>query len=261
MYKLTMNRFIFRAMGVLIPLVAWELVSASGIVDQDLLPRLSTIAGSFIDFVSTQVFWLEAATTAFRALTGLIVATIIALALAILSGRYKRLRRMFDPMSDFLRAIPPPALMPLAVFVVGLGTSLYIVVIAFGCIWPIYIATSNALAHPEPVQMHTARCFGLSEWQTMWFVRIPAAMPAAMTGLRLSAGVALLATVATEMLMGSNGLGALMFNAGFSLLWNDMYALMIVTGFLGLSFNAIVGTLKRGLTGWQLRLSEIGAAK
>jgi ABC-type nitrate/sulfonate/bicarbonate transport system permease component len=197
-------------------------------------------------------------TTVVRTLLGLAIAAGVGFALAILAGRYARVRRMLAPTSDFLRAIPPPALIPLCIFVVGISPSLYVIIIAFGCIWPLYINASNALAAPEPVQMYTARSFGLSDWEAMWLIRIPAALPETMTGVRLSASIALLSAVAMEMLLGSGGLGALIFNAGFSLLWGDMYALMIVIGILGLLLDMGVRLLRWMVAGWQMQFSATG---
>lgn len=238
----------------------WEIASVSGMVSNEFLPRLVVIGEALMRFLTQVEFWGSLLVTVQHALMGLAIAIVVSLTLAIMAGRYSRIRRMLEPMSNFLRAIPPPALMPLVISVVGIEPSLYVIVIAFGCIWPIYISASNALASPEPVQLHTARSFGLTDWQTMWLVRIPAALPEAMTGLRLSAAISLLAAVATEMLLGNSGIGALIFNAGFSLLWADMYALMVVLGILGIIMNNGVEILRKNLSGWQSQMSAMGAS-
>lgn len=255
MSSLSMRRRLRRLSGLVLALLAWEGVRASGVIAEEFIPDLATIGESLRKFVVSQIFWNQLSTTVGHTLLGLAIASGIGFALAVLAGRYARVRRMLAPMSDFLRAIPPPALIPLCIFVVGISPSLYLIVIAFGCIWPLYINASNALAAPEPVQVHTARSLGLSDWQTMWFVRIPAALPEIMTGVRLSASIALLSAVAIEMLLGSGGLGALIFNAGFSLLWGDMYALMIVIGILGVLLDMGVRVLRWTVAGWQLQLS------
>jgi ABC-type nitrate/sulfonate/bicarbonate transport system permease component len=239
-------------------LLAWEAVRVSGVIAEEFMPSLATIGESLRDFVASRIFWNQLLTTVVRTLLGLAIAAGVGFALAILAGRYARVRRMLAPTSDFLRAIPPPALIPLCIFVVGISPSLYVIIIAFGCIWPLYINASNALAAPEPVQMHTARSFGLSDWEAMWLIRIPAALPETMTGVRLSASIALLSAVAMEMLLGSGGLGALIFNAGFSLLWGDMYALMIVIGILGLLLDMGVRLLRWMVAGWQMQFSATG---
>lgn len=248
-----------RIAGIVLALVLWEVASRSGVVSDEYLPGIGAVFAALIEFVTSALFWDNLLISVLRALTGLALAVAIAFGLAILAGRYGRVRRMFEPMSDFLRAIPPPALIPVGIFAVGLTPGLYMLVISFGCIWPIYISASNALSAPEPVHIQMARSFGIGPWRTMWLIRLPAALPEALTGLRLSASIALLSAVATEMLLGTNGLGALIFNAGFSLLWDDMYALMVVIGLTGLVFNMGVAAIRWLVAGWQVEMVKLGA--
>lgn len=248
-----------RLAGIVLALGIWEVLSRSDAVADEFMPSLWAVFSALGDFARTAVFWDNVMITLVRALAGLLLALAIAFTLSILAGLSPRMRRMLEPMSDFMRAIPPPALIPLGIFALGLGHGLYLLIITFGCIWPIYISASNALGSPDPVHSNMARTLGLRTWQTMWLVRLPAALPEALTGLRLSASIALLSAVATEMLLGANGLGALVFNAGFSLLWDDMYALMIIIGVMGLCFNILVRVIRQILTGWQLEMVKLGA--
>ena len=62
------------------------------------------------------------------------------------------------------------------------------------------------------------------------------------------------------MLLGGDGLGALIYNAGFSLLWDDMYALMFIIGLLGIALNGVVSAVRYPLAGWQTRYAAMGAA-
>lgn len=249
-----------RSLGLMLFLALWEIISATGLVSSEFMPRLATIGGSLVKFLASAEFYVNFSTTISRALIGLVCAVAIALTMAIVAGRYPLVRRMFEPLADIMRSLPPPALVPLLIFVLGIGPSLFYFVIIYGCIWPTYISASNALATAEPVQINTARSFGLDDWQIMWRVRIPAALPEAFTGIRLSGGISLLATVASEMLVGGKGLGALIYNAGFSLLWADMYALMFVIGLTGIAINLVVEGLRYLFAGWQSRYAALGSA-
>jgi len=254
-----MLKHLRRFVGFLVFLAIWELISAFGVVSPDYMPRLSVIGAALADFLNSAPFWENFAATVQRMLIGLFWAAATALALAIVSGRYPLVRRCLEPFADILRSLPPPALVPLMIFVLGIGPGLFYFVVIYGCMWPTYISASNALATAEPVQVNTGKSFGMSDWQIMWQIRLPAAWPEIFTGIRLSAGISLLATVATEMLVGGKGLGALIYNAGFSLLWDDMYALMFVIGILGIVLNAVVAAIRWLLAGWQTRYSAMGA--
>ncbi|GAB4356751.1 MAG: ABC transporter permease [Oricola sp.] len=254
-----MLKHLRRPVGFLVFLAVWDLISATGLVSPDYMPRLATIGGALADFLASAQFWDNFAATVQRMLTGLLCAVAIALAIAIVAGRYPLARRALEPSADILRSLPPPALVPLLIFVLGIGPGLFYFVVVYGCMWPAYVSAANALATAEPVQVNTARSFGMSDWQIMWQIRLPAAWPEIFTGIRLSAGISLLATVATEMLVGGKGLGALIYNAGFSLLWGDMYALMFIIGVLGILLNGVVAAIRWPLAGWQSRHAATGA--
>ncbi|MCB1387880.1 MAG: ABC transporter permease subunit [Rhodobacteraceae bacterium] len=254
-----MWRTLRRPFGLLIFFGLWETISALGLVSREFMPRLGTIAGALADFLVSPQFWLAVGDTVQRAILGLLVAVAVSLMLAVVAGRYEIVRRALGPTADILRSLPPPALIPLLIFVLGIGPKLYYFIVIYGCMWPTYISASNALSTAEPVQVNTARSFGLTDWQIMWQIRVPAALPEAFTGIRLSAGIALLATVATEMMLGGSGVGVMVFNAGFSNLWDDMYALMFSIGVLGILINLAVAAIRWSLAGWQERYAAMGA--
>lgn len=255
-----MLKFARKFVGLAIFFLIWDLVSAFNIVSSDYMPRLSMIGAALLHFFALPEFWASVLATILRALQSFFFAVILALAIAGLAGRYPIVRRALGPITDILRSLPPPALVPLLILAVGITPKLFFFVGVYGCMWPTYISASNALATAEPVQVNTAKSFGLSDWQILRQIRIPAALPEVFTGIRLSAGISLLAAVATEMLVGGNvGLGALIYNTGFSLLWDQMYALMIVIGVIGILFNVGVSAIRWPLAGWQTRYAQMGA--
>lgn len=245
--------------GLALFLAVWELVAISGLVDQDYLPRVGTVFGALGGYLASGQFWTEYFRTLLRLLAGFALALLVGLGLALMVGRYVRLARMLAPAVAMARALPPPAVVPLLVFFLGIGNGLVIFVVVFGCIWPVYINASSALTTAEPVQMFTARSFGYRPWDILMRVRLPAAVPEIMTGVRQSAAIALLATIAAEMLAGDTGLGNLMFNAGFSMQIPQMFALIFVIGATGILISALLTAAYWVVGGWQLKLSAMGA--
>ena len=98
----------------------------------------------------------------------------------------------------------PQAIVPISIFIFGLGPQLYLFIIAFSALWPIYINAANALSAPEPVQVASAASMGYNDREILLRVRLPAAMPEIFTGIRLGAGIAL-GAVASEMLAAGSG--------------------------------------------------------
>ena len=246
-----------RALGIALALLCWQALAWSRAVPADYFPGLSAIAAAEWGLLGSAEFLAGLGTTAVRAFAGLAIAIVIGLALAIVAGRYRLVRRMLGPAVDMLRVLPPPAIVPISIFVLGIGTQLFMFIIAFASLWPIYINAANALAAAEPVQMMTGRCFGYSDWAILVRLRLPAALPEIMTGIRIGAGVALLATIASEMLAGQSGLGFLLYDAAFSLRTPEMFAIMAATGALGLLFNALVRQASRLVVGWHLAMTAL----
>jgi ABC-type nitrate/sulfonate/bicarbonate transport system permease component len=246
-----------RVLGIGLALLCWQALAWFGAAPAEYFPGLSAIAAAEWDLLHSAGFLVSLGTTTMRAVAGLAIAILIGLAAATVAGRYRLVHRMLGPVVGMLRALPPPAIVPISIFVLGIGTQLFMFIIAFASLWPIYINAANALAAAEPVQMMTARCFGYTDWEILVRVRLPAALPEMMTGIRIGAGVALLATIAAEMLAGQSGLGYLLYDAAFSLRTPEMFAIMATTGALGLLFNTLVRQGSRGVVGWHIAMTAL----
>ena len=244
-------------LGLVLFLVLWEGVARSGMVAPDRFPPLGEIVASLATELSSPKFVSHVLATWSRTLVGLGLAIALGLALALLAGNFRIVHRCLAPAVDMLRVIPPPAIVPLSMFALGLGTPLFIFIIVFAAIWPIYINAANALSSPEPVQMAMARSLGYAQVETLLRIRLPAALPEIFTGIRIGTGTALLATIAAEMLAGSSGLGHLLFEAGFSMRTPEMFGIMLLIGVSGVLLNALVGLIRGRLVGWHLRLAAM----
>jgi ABC-type nitrate/sulfonate/bicarbonate transport system permease component len=244
--------------GLLVFLCVWEGVSRSGFVPYDYFPPVSAIAVAMAEESGSPKFLANLLTTWTRTLSGLAIALVLGLGLAVLAGSSQFIRRMLAPFVDMLRVLPPPAIVPISIFIFGLGTQLYLFIISFSALWPIYLNAANALSAPEPVQIAGARSMGYGDREILWKVRLPTAMPEIFTGIRLGAGIALLAAVASEMLASSSGLGALLFDAGFTLRVTDMFAVMFFVGISGILLNVCIAAIRSWAIGWHIGLAALG---
>lgn len=253
-----MNNLFRRLVGLLLFFVIWEGVSRSGLVLQDYFPPVTAILAAMAEELRSPKFIENLLTTWMRTLSGLAIAIALGIGLAVAAARSYLLRRMLSPFVDMLRVLPPPAIVPLSIFVFGIGTKLYVFIVAFAAIWPIYINAVNAIAAPEPVLINTARSMGYGRNEILLRVRLPAALPEIFTGVRIGSGLALLGAVAAEMIAANSGLGAALYDAGFTLRITDMFALMFFIGLSGILMNALVVAARRWLIGWHIGLAAMG---
>lgn len=240
-------------------LLIWQAVAMSGRIPRDYFPDVPQIAQALQAELGSRTFWWHEANTLLRATGGLLASTFSGLALALLAARYRVVERALAPLVQIMLSLPPVALVPLSIFVLGLGAQLFAFIIWFAGVWCVYISAINALRASEPVQSHVARTLGYTPWQILRHVRLPAAWPEIFTGIRLAVAACLVATVATEMLAGQTGLGFLLYDAAFSLRIPDMFAALVVAGLNGVLLNQAVAFVRRQVVGWHDALAALAA--
>lgn len=241
---------------VVLVLGSWQLVYALGAVPEKYFPSIPTIAAAFWQMLTDGVVISAWATTFLRALIGLVGAAVLGVALAIISDLSPVLSRGIRYISDVLQPIPPAAFVPMAVFMLGLGTKLYAFVIILVTVWPPYLNGVAALAGVGPVQLSTGRMFGLSNRGLLWRVKLPAALPEIFTGIRYAATISLIAVIVSEMLAGRDGIGFMIFKKAFALRTPEVFGLMFLVAINGVLLNGFVNLLRKGVTGWHIRMME-----
>jgi NitT/TauT family transport system permease protein len=238
-------------------LVVWQAVVLTGRIPEDYLPGVPAIAQSLWALFTDRSFWVNEGLTLGRAVAGLLLAAVSGIGAAVLGARFPVVTRALAPLVQVMLSLPPAALVPLSIFALGLGMPLFLFIIWFACVWTIYASATNALSASEPVQLHAARSLGYGRWELLWQVRLPAAVPAIASGVRIAAAGSLMAAVAAEMLAGKDGLGFMLYDSAFALRVPEMFALLGVTGLNGVLLNSCVLRLRRWLAGWHDRLAAM----
>ncbi|MDM0045631.1 ABC transporter permease [Variovorax dokdonensis] len=241
-------------------LTVWQLIVAARWVPEEYLPGVPAVFGALVEQFSDRAFWVGEALTLLRAIGGLLLATVCGVGVAVLAARFRWVEQALAPLVQIMLSLPPAALVPLSIFALGLGPKLFAFIIWYSAVWVIYLGTNNALRSNEPVQLNMARTFGYGRWETLWRVRLPAAAPEVFTSVRLAAAGALMATVATEMLAGKDGLGFLLYDTAFSLRIPEMFALLLTAGFNGVLLNQAILRMRRYVSGWHEQLSATARA-
>lgn len=247
-------------LGFAVVLLLWQGIVAMGVFPQQYFPGVPAIAAALWQLLGDPDYWAHEQLSLGRLLPGIAIAVGTGMGAAIIGARYAVVRKALAPLVQIMVSLPPAALVPLAIFVLGLEWRLFVFVIWFSGVWAVYVAAANALSTSEPVQLHAARTFGYGAWEILWRVRIPAALPEAFTGIRLTVSACMMGTVAAEMLAGSNGIGFMLYDAAFSLQTPQTFALLLIIGVHGLLLNRLVMALRRTVAGWQDQLAQMASA-
>jgi ABC-type nitrate/sulfonate/bicarbonate transport system permease component len=165
-------------------------------------------------------------------------------------GRARVLRDLLDPLLQFLRAVPPPTLVPFFIVVFQIGPTMQIVTIAFGVVWPVLLNTADGVRAVDPLQLDTARVFGDSRPRRLLLIILPAAAPKIFAGLRVALAFALILMVLSEIVGSTSGIGAQLLDAQRAFELPTMWAGIVMLGVLGLLFNSVFMLLERRLLAW-----------
>jgi len=122
--------------------------------------------------------------------------------------------------------------------------------VVYASFWQVLVQVLHGVADVDPVARDTALAYRLTPWQRVWHVLWPTALPYAITGARLAASVALILAITGELIIGSPGLGQEIAVAQSSNSVPEMYALIVVTGLLGLAANVLARVGERRVLAW-----------
>ena len=236
--------------GIVGFLVTWQLLPTLGIVDPRYFPSAITTLAQLGQELRDLEFWRNVGRTMTAWGIGLLIATVLATVLGTIIGLVPFLRRATHTTVEFLRPIPSVALIPLAILMFGLRIEAALVIIVYASFWQVFIQVLYGVADVDTVARDTARSFGLSRGSRIVNLVFPTALPYLMTGLRLAAAVALILAITAEMFIGNPGLGREIVFAQSAGNWPTVYALVIVTGILGLLINLVFRAIERRSLAW-----------
>ncbi|MCX5135660.1 ABC transporter permease [Streptomyces sp. NBC_00340] len=238
------------AAGLAAFLAIGEVVPRLGIVKERYFPPTSRIAVALVDEIGERAFWTDLGDT----LTGWALGLAIAVGAGIVAGVtvsvVPYLREATASTIEFLRPIPSVALIPLAVLLYGTELRSVLLLVVYASFWQVLVQVMYGVRDVDPVAEETARSYGLGTWARVRHVLWPTALPYVMTGVRLAAAVALILTVTAELVIGAPGLGARIAVAQASQAVPEMYALIVVTGLLGVFINVGARSVERHALAW-----------
>jgi ABC-type nitrate/sulfonate/bicarbonate transport system permease component len=185
-----------------------------------------------------------------RLLAGYAVAIVIAVTLGVLIGTSRTVRGMLEPVLEFFRAIPPPVLVPIFILLFGIGDGMKVIVIAFGCMWPILLNTVEGVRAVDSVLSDTARVYRITGSARLRKLVLPSASPQIYAGLRQGLSVAIILMVISELFAASNGLGFAVVQAQRSFAIPETWAGMLMLGLLGFLLAMLFKVVENRQLAW-----------
>ncbi|KAB0809041.1 nitrate ABC transporter permease [Cronobacter sakazakii] len=226
-------------LGLALLVIAWQIAAVSSKGFPTPLSTLDSALTLFADPFYNEgpndqgIGWNVLASLS-RVAVGFGLAVLVGIPLGFLIGRFTFLGRMFNPLIALLRPVSPLAWLPIGLLLFQKAEPASSWTIFICSIWPMVINTAEGVKRIPEDYLNVARVLQLSEWTVMRRILFPAVLPAVLTGVRLSIGIAWLVIVAAEMLTGGLGIGFWIWNEWNNLNVENILIAIVIIGVVGL---------------------------
>ncbi|WP_199522359.1 ABC transporter permease [Geodermatophilus marinus] len=237
-------------LGLAALVVLFEVLPRIGVLPRRFFPTSSEIGSALVDQLGQPDFWAALLDTIQGWALGLAIASVAGVVLGIVIGSSHLLRELTASTIEFLRPIPSVALIPLAVLLFGTSIESKLLLVVYAAFWQMLIQVLYGVQDVDPVAQDTARAYRFGFLARVRYVTWPTALPYVMTGLRLSAAVALILAVTAELVIGNPGIGNRLAVAQSSGAIATSYALVVVAGLLGVVVNLAARFVERRALSW-----------
>ncbi|MFB9369743.1 ABC transporter permease [Kitasatospora sp. NPDC001664] len=240
-----------RALGPLVVLLAWYAASATGLLTDDLLASPGAVLQALGELWSSGQLGDALTVSLGRAGTGLLIGASTGLALGVLTGFSRIGEELVDSTVQLLRTIPFLSLVPLFMVWFGIGETARVVLIAVATSFPMYVSASGGVRNTDRKLIEAMRSFGMGRAALVREVVLPGALPALLSGLRLSMTLSVIALIAAEEINSTAGIGYLMSTAQEYSRTDVLTVCILVYALIGLIADGLVRLLERLLMPWR----------
>jgi NitT/TauT family transport system permease protein len=249
--------FRHRSYGFVAPIVfivvilLWEAGSRTGVISNIALPAPSEAFRAFMDLVHTGILWKHLNASLYRLLIGWTLGSLLGVAVGLAIGLFSLARAGFLPLVSALFPIPKIALLPLFIIWFGIGEGSKVATILFGTFFPTVIATYGGVDGVDRNLIRMGQSFGISWLSIVRKIIIPGALPAILSGFRISASIAIVLLVAAEMIGAEYGIGAYILMAGALFATDQLIAGVAILSVMGLTMSWLIGRAERYFLDWR----------
>lgn len=240
----------FAAAGLVVPLLAWVVISHSGILPALFMPGPIKVVARFASWVMHEGFGQDTLISLYRVSMGFLLAAMLALPLGLLAGTFRPVQIFLEPVLDFIRYMPAVAFIPLVMLWFGIDETAKMAIIFIGTFFQMVLMMGDDVRRVAMTQIEAAQTMGANKRETVWLVIFPAAAPALLTTARVTLGWAWTYLVVAELVSANDGLGYAILKAQRFLQTDKIFAGIIVIGLIGLIQDQLLRALHRRLFPW-----------
>ncbi len=238
-----MRRFLDYAALPLAVLVLWTIASSSGRLSPVLLPSPAAVAETLWHLAASGALLHHIAASASRTGAGFLLALFTASGLALLTYASRPAQRRTLILTEALRVTPPLSLIPLLILWLGIDEAPKIAIVFLSSFFPVYLNAVTALQGVDPKLVEAAKLMHFTPRELFFSLRLPAALPGLLTGVRLGFGYSWRALVGAELIAASSGLGFLISESSEFSKTDAVFAGILTIAVLGVAADALLRKL------------------
>jgi ABC-type nitrate/sulfonate/bicarbonate transport system permease component len=229
----------------------WQAGASAGIIPTLFLPAPVSIARALWALTISGELWKHLSASLMRLAVGWVLGTVFGIGMGLAVGLWSVFRSPGMALVSALFPIPKIALVPLFIIWFGIGEGSKLATLAFGVFFPTVIATAGGVDNVPRGLIRMGQSFGLSHVAIIRKIVLPAALPAILSGFRVTSSIAIVLLVAAEMIGAERGIGAFVLSAGNLYDTDNLLAGIVVLSVLGLAVSWVIGRLERFFLNWR----------
>lgn len=238
-----------RRLLIVLVLVLWEVIPATGVIAELLLPSLSSTLGALIR--DWDKYAAALVVTLYEVALAMLIACGAGILIGALVGGVTLLRNLLLPVFSSLYAVPIVILYPIFTAWLGIESGSKIAFAGVYGFFPVMLSTAAGIRTIDPQLLLAARAMGASVPQQIRRVIIPASIPTVLTGLRLGGALTIIGVVVSEMLQATAGIGYLVTSYRTVLESAHVFAGVLMILVLSVLFDLLARWAERRTMAWQ----------
>ena len=219
-------------------LLIWELCVRIFRIPLYVLPSPVSVVQALIE--ERIGLWGHAVVTTEEALIGIGIALVLSLALGVLMDCFPAVRQGLYPILVVTQTVPMIVMAPILIIYMGFGMLPKIFTVVLMCFFPVAVSFVDGLGRVDSEYVHLVRSYGAGKWTAYKLVKIPAAIPALLSGLKVSATYSISGAVVGEWIGSQQGLGYYLLRVKNSYMLDKVFACVVVIIALSLCMNGII---------------------
>lgn len=223
---------------ILTLLVIWEAVVRIFHIPLYVLPSPVQVVQTLA--AETGTLWGHALITTMEAVVGIVIALVLAIILGVAMDRFPVVRQGLYPVLVVTQTVPMIVLAPILIIYMGFGAAPKILTVVLMCFFPVAVSFSDGLSQVDEEYVHLVRSYGTGKWGAYRLVKIPAAIPALLSGLKVAATYSISGAVVGEWIGSQRGLGYYLLRVKNGYMLDKVFACVLVIIFLSLCMNGVI---------------------